>query len=464
MLDAWSSAVLSIVEPALNGRWFVQVMLLSLGLTVACQWGFRDDARSRRSLGVAAIWMLLTVPLVLLLAQPRYQIGMLNPPTLPTLPGLPSNALLSLLVLWLAWGGWGSLQLARRVQLLTRNLRELPDLADPTTIAEAAGFGRRLGLAMPRLVVGERCCASTLGEARVVVPSDFASWPTLARQSVVAHELVHIKRRDDRFMLLLQALLRWYPFLPWLGLLYLRFVHSLEEACDERAAELVGGRGNYREGLAEAALRMGGRVSPADRPLAVALIDSPAPGSAEARAGNSLMLRLARLIEEQRYFEVQSGSLAAGVAGGLLTLSILTTFELAEVAPHRQGLERVLPTNPIDAQAANASTLPEVRVISQAIDRDERVSPAVIYPGRALLAGIEGEVLVEFSIAADGTPVRARVIRSTHPEYFDATATRAVRQALYAPAYATGISGVSAAPRVQKLFVFRLNGTYASSL
>ena len=77
-------------------------------------------------------------------------------------------------------------------------------------------------------------------------------------------------------------------------------------------------------------------------------------------------------------------------------------------------------------------------------------------------------MLVEFSIASDGSTARPEVIRSTHPKYFNSAATRAVQQTVYAPNYKTGFSGVSAAyryerssgrtaaDRVQKLFVFDL--------
>ena len=102
------------------------------------------------------------------------------------------------------------------------------------------------------------------------------------------------------------------------------------------------------------------------------------------------------------------------------------------------------------------------------VARAERITPAIVYPGHALMDGIEGQVLVEFSIARDGSTVLPRVIRSTHPTYFDSTAKRAVQQTVYAPNYGTGFSGVTAAyrdqrpservatPRVQKLFVFDL--------
>ena len=73
----------------LTWRWLLQTLLLSLGLTAACAFAFNRDALSRRSLGVAAAWLLALVPVVLLVWQPRYQIGLVNPPDLPeaSIPG-----------------------------------------------------------------------------------------------------------------------------------------------------------------------------------------------------------------------------------------------------------------------------------------------------------------------------------------------------------------------------------------
>jgi TonB family protein len=106
--------------------------------------------------------------------------------------------------------------------------------------------------------------------------------------------------------------------------------------------------------------------------------------------------------------------------------------------------------------------------------RAERYSPAIIYPGRALVHGVEGEVLVEFGIAADGTTVQPQVVRSTHPEYLDRAALRAARQTVYDTDHKTSFSGVKTAQdltragglwavtghqpsKAQKLFLFRLN-------
>ena len=465
---------------AVSLRWLLQIILLSLGLTLACRLGFRGDSLSLRSLGVAAMWLLAVVPIVLLVWQPRYQIGLVHPPVLPELSGVPGV----LVAVWLVVAMFSCITLVVRVVQRSRQLARLTPFADPACETMSQGLCERLEIKPPRIAVGTRCCASSIGRATLVVPADFASWPLTARQSVIAHELVHLKRCDDRFMVGLQFLARCYLFCPWLHALYKKFVVALEEACDERAAELVGSRARYLEGLAEAALRDGGTdydrteldIAESTKPdghTVAALID--------AGHKHSFMRRLARLIGRQHFFEVQSGALAAGMAIGLLVFAAFTTFEFVP-AQQRYALNtlNLASIGGVEAQRSEVAR-PAVRTIarfsSKASQQQERYSPNVIYPGQALIDGIEGDVLVEYGIAADGSTIQPRVIDSTHPNYLNRAAVRAVEQTVYHADHNRGISGVTTARealragellavhsnrsnKVQKLFLFRLNVAY----
>ncbi len=68
-------------------------------------------------------------------------------------------------------------------------------------------------------------------------------------------------------------------------------------------------------------------------------------------------------------------------------------------------------------------------------DRDEmplvRVEP--VYPERALSRGIEGWVLVEFTITAAGTTTDVRAVESQPPGVFDASGIKAVQSWKYTP-------------------------------
>ncbi len=466
---------------AVSLRWLVQIVLLSLGLTLASRLAFRGDSQSLRSLGVAAMWLLLSVPIVLLVWQPRYQIGVVNPPALPELSGIPSLFVIA----WLLVATIGCIGLLVRVIQSSIQLAGLRSFSDSACDSINQRLCERLEIRPPRMVVGERCCASSIGRATLVVPADFATWPLSARQSVIAHELVHLKRRDDRFIVGLQFLARCYLFCPWLYTLYSRFMVALEEACDERAAELVGSRQGYLEGLAEAALREGGtdydRTDLHKAQSLDAIANEPVASLIDAGKKHSFMQRLARLIGRQRFFEVQSGALVAGMAIGLLALAAFTTFEFV---PAQQRY--LFTTINVASSRAVEGAQPEIarpavrsvaRFPARANQQKERYSPSVIYPGHALIDGIEGDVLVEYSIAADGSTVRPRVLESTHPDYLNRAAVRAVEQTVYYTDHNRGISGVTTARenlragellavhgnrtnKAQKLFLFRLNAAY----
>jgi len=458
-------------------RWLLQIVLLSLGLTLACRLAFKGDSQSLRSLGVAAVWLLAVVPVVLLVWQPRYQIGVINPPALPELAGVPKL----LLLFWLLAAIYACASLLVAVVQTARQLSRLAVFVDSGCTSASRAFCERLDIELPKFVVGKRCCASSIGPATLVVPADFSSWPVTAKNSVLAHELVHLKRRDDRFMVALQFCARCYLFCPWLRVLYTRFVVALEEACDERAAELVGSRSRYLEGLAEAALREGGKgydrigVMPQAKQQHTT---APVAALINAHHKHSFMQRLARLLGQQRFFEVQSGALTAGVAIGLGTLAVLTTFEVVPVHKRYAATTISVPSIARDTGFVASSEHPSVTTVTnfslQARRNEERYSPTVIYPGQALIDDIEGNVLVEYHIAADGSTVRPRVIESTHPTYLNRAAVRAVEQTVYYTDYSPGISGVTTARKAlktgallavrgdrsnkaQKLFLFRLN-------
>ncbi|MBW3566379.1 MAG: energy transducer TonB [Proteobacteria bacterium] len=87
----------------------------------------------------------------------------------------------------------------------------------------------------------------------------------------------------------------------------------------------------------------------------------------------------------------------------------------------------------IDSGAAGGEYLPIVKV-------------APIYPQRALARGLEGWVLVEFTVTATGTVRDARVVESDPPGVFDRAAVEAAMKFKYKPRVidgrATDVDGV----------------------
>ena len=76
-----------------------------------------------------------------------------------------------------------------------------------------------------------------------------------------------------------------------------------------------------------------------------------------------------------------------------------------------------------------------------------------IYPGAALNKAIEGEVVVTFNVANDGSVVRAQIERAWPAGVFDQAALRAVRNTRYA---AISNGQLSRSLQVQRQFRFRL--------
>ena len=76
-----------------------------------------------------------------------------------------------------------------------------------------------------------------------------------------------------------------------------------------------------------------------------------------------------------------------------------------------------------------------------------RIEPQ--YPRRAMLAGIEGAVTVEFTIAADGSVKEPVIAHADPPNVFDRAVLRAVRRWRFRPPRAEG--------RARQVIQFRLD-------
>ncbi len=81
-----------------------------------------------------------------------------------------------------------------------------------------------------------------------------------------------------------------------------------------------------------------------------------------------------------------------------------------------------------------------------------RVSPR--YPHRALQRGIEGHVLLEFTVTKTGSVQDAKVIESFPPGIFDRAAIRAASKFRYEPKVVDGER--QDVPGVRNLFMFKL--------
>lgn len=78
---------------------------------------------------------------------------------------------------------------------------------------------------------------------RITVPKDLRGLEPSQIQYVLAHEMIHIRRRDNLWKLLSAAALCIHWFNPAVWLMYLLFSRDLELSCDERVLSLYGSKG-----------------------------------------------------------------------------------------------------------------------------------------------------------------------------------------------------------------------------
>ncbi|MGI4791906.1 MAG: M56 family metallopeptidase [Janthinobacterium lividum] len=109
------------------------------------------------------------------------------------------------------------------------------DIQDPPTLAASAHCAETLHLRMPRLCRADVCVPMTWGWRHPVVllPTESTDWPQDRLQSVLLHEMAHIKRRDwvSHRLADLVCALYWFHPLVWLTARRLRTEGEL--ACDD---------------------------------------------------------------------------------------------------------------------------------------------------------------------------------------------------------------------------------------
>lgn len=93
-------------------------------------------------------------------------------------------------------------------------------------------------------------------------------------------------------------------------------------------------------------------------------------------------------------------------------------------AEQRAAAQREAEQRAAAAQVKTTATASDLRAIS---------TPSPKYPAEALRAGQSGEVLIEFTVAVDGSVSAARVVRGTPPRVFDREAVAAVRRWRFQP-------------------------------
>ena len=418
-----------------------------------------------------------------------------------TTPGWQLLLEASLPWLVLAWAA-GAGVLGLRVYRQWRGLRRMLAAAEklPEWQSRARQFAERLGLRrMVPVLASVRVVTPTLvGWIRpaVVLPlAVLARMPPAQIDLVLAHELAHLKRFDhiaNLFQVVLETLLFYHPAVHWISR---EARNERELCCDALALRVTGGERRefvaalagleeFRAGhvglvlaasggvLVERAWFIAGAV-PQRRPLplrgvavaaAVALLLGlgwtgwrefawQQRTEALAAANNTSVLRWVR---QDATHPLALLALPAMLSGLHLrpvapaTISVSPAFEtvaapMVRVAPVAHPVLRLVDVAPRFAPI----TMPVVELASAptATPRALRtVRP--VYPDQALIAGVQGQVVVEFTLSASGVPQNLVVVDSS-ADQLDASALRALGEWRFA-------APAMAGRRYRQVFTFQL--------
>ena len=426
----------------IDARWIVQLVLCSALLSAFAFVAFRSNPVTRRAYTLIAGLVLTALPFTLAMTSGWHWTAPFEVLKLMSLAGsVPIPVWL--IVAWVAGALVLNLRAFVRLVETRRELAALPGVDDPRIVAEAAVVARRLAFEKPyRLHFGPNSCSSTLAGNRIVLQSDAKDWEPRAVRAVLAHEFVHLVRRDDLCLFGLGLVLNWYWFAPWVSLLRQQYASAMEQSCDDRAAEILPSCADYLDGVLCAAR------AELEPPLVATL------------AGTGVVMRFQRFLGSRKR-QLDVGGVYWGLVVGLGVALLFTSVEFkAYSAPPVPSLGvysgyRTLTLEP-------KLDMPEVSHRAVGDDRAVKNAPQTIYPGRAISDGIEGHVLVEYTVSRDGRVIRPRVVDSAPPGVFDDAVLRAVASREYVPSHELENAGLPNPPsRILRRFDFELPDTEA---
>jgi len=336
-------------------------------------------------------------------------------------------------------------------------------------------------------------------------------FPAPQVELILAHELAHLRRWDplvNLFQVVLETVHFYHPVVRWIS----RDVRNEREICCDRLALTLGG-GSRREFVAMLAelgelrmqretllLAVGGgmlldRVQQMMIPPAQHVSQARKSGHAVATLFSAILvaatlqlqwtqaqLRLGMEASTKQWRELVTGVRLPSVAA-------VAVAHIADLAPLRLGSIHLLsvplaasvlpPVSSLGAVALphtsswQVSDLKPGRPSSLVLDVDRALPASAaalpapvpihvrqpVYPMDALRRGIEGQVVVEFSLTGDGEVTDLRMISATPAGIFDQAALDAMRGWRYDLTRAS-----SGGRRYRQTMAFTLNAAHAGAI
>jgi TonB family protein len=291
-------------------------------------------------------------------------------------------------VLRLGWLGLGCWRLSR----YARASEPWPDATELDAVMRQASVVADVGIS------AEVATPVTFGFLApvVLVPPSFPVLSAEARQAVLYHELLHIRRRDWAMVLAEEIVraLAWFQPAVWflLGQIHL----CREQVVDDEVVRMTGRRREYLDALIAVAR---GRAMPPDL--------APAPLFLKRR---HLASRVEWLVQEVPM------TMRKAIAAVALALAVVGTSGWYAARAFPLQAQAVEPTPGVKADPGSMKLLH---------------ATAPQYPVDALNAGITGDVVLELSVNAKGIVSDAKVISG--PEELRSAALEAVLKWHYSP-------------------------------
>ncbi len=294
--------------------------LLVVGLASAL---FRDRPASKRLLIIGLVVLSAGVPIVCLLAGLHLEIGVPG----FTLPLISTN-IVDRLSLFLLLSGL--MLVVIQLVLVFKARRRLSGLP----VAGTGIIGNTVRILAPAAGVtapvsvrsGSSTCSSSLGGKLIVFSAGHTDWQPDTLRAVLAHELVHVSRRDDVWLLLARLLVLQFWWLPWCRLIPGLLETAIEESCDDLAAYLIRSEQTYLRGVFEAAT------------------GETAPAAGTVRASGGSVLDRFRRFSSYRDQQVDSRGLYWSSLGALAGLALVWTLQVVPAAPPLSDRVRIVGT------------------------------------------------------------------------------------------------------------------------
>jgi bla regulator protein blaR1 len=334
---------------------------------------------------------------------------------IPQIAGPPAAAIFAV---WLAGAIAILAKAAWQWRRVVAHARSAPRIVDGVVYDALRSIERIEGVARPTPIVAtlDRLEPGVLGmfNPMLLWPGHLTSGLSDTEvEAIVAHEACHIARRDNLLALVqivISALFWFHPVVWWIGA---RLIDERERACDERVLALGRPPSTYAESI----------LKTCQLCLASPLVNVPGV------TGGDLKRRITRIMKNEPSRPLESRQRAMLLIAALVLLLLPTAAGVSAC----QRNNAVGPTQAMTVQAPSVDTGRQVNRPGQDVTTPTLIREAhPQYTARAMHEKVQGEVLMECVVKADGTVGDKKVVKSLDPD-LDQAALDAAAQWLFEP-------------------------------